>query len=104
MLDAWNALVDAPSAIAGIDGGGKHATTRLGKLGSGVVTSSRNLTFDLLLSLTHAGERHQPKCSRKPPSRVPAKAGQFVPSDVEGLATRLKSSAQLLIFYIELAR
>jgi hypothetical protein len=45
----------------------KDATTRLGKLGSAAVASSENLTFDLLLSLTDASERHQPKRSRKLP-------------------------------------
>jgi hypothetical protein len=47
----------------------RQGTTRLGKLGSAAVANLRSLTFGLLLSLTHAGERHQPKCSRKLPFR-----------------------------------
>jgi hypothetical protein len=58
--------------LVGISGGGRqgqprHDATRKG--GSAAITTLRKLPFDLLLSFSHAGERHQPKCSRNLPFR-----------------------------------
>ena len=68
LLDAQNVLVGA--SLAGMDGGDRRRRDDASReVGSAAVANSRNLTFDLLLSLIHAGEWYLPA---KMLSEIPA--------------------------------